>query len=231
MPVPQALPASPPPAPPVPQAPPTGIATLTNVGTSVNTAFTLDQLKARRTELSNQLTSLIERRGNLTKEIVRTPADSRDGLQQVIAVLDARRVNLETDIATNGQLLLQARTDAAATATGVGAADSWLPSSVDVTSISVVFTLFVLCPIAVSLARLMWKRASHAPPPATTRESDLRLERVEQAVDAIAVQVERISEGQRFVTQLIARTDQQQPDAQLIDRQPAHARLGNAAPL
>lgn len=228
---PQALPASLPPAPPAPQAPQTGIATLTNVGTSVNAAFTLDQLNARRTELSNQLNSLVERRSNLSKEVMRTPADSREGLQQVIAVLDARRVNLETDIATNGQLMLQARTDAAGTTPGVDPAASWLPSSVDVTAISVVFTLFVLCPIAVSLARLMWKRASQAPKPATTGESDLRLERVEQAVDAIAVEVERISEGQRFVTQILARAEQQQPDPQLVDRQPAHARLGNAAPL
>jgi hypothetical protein len=31
-----------------------------------------------------------------------------------------------------------------------------------------------------------------------------RLERIEQAVDAIAVEVERISEGQRFTTKLLS---------------------------
>jgi hypothetical protein len=31
-----------------------------------------------------------------------------------------------------------------------------------------------------------------------------RLERIERAVDAIAVEVERISEGQRFVTQIMS---------------------------
>jgi hypothetical protein len=34
--------------------------------------------------------------------------------------------------------------------------------------------------------------------------SDQRLARVEQAVEAIAVEVERISEGQRFVTKLLS---------------------------
>jgi hypothetical protein len=32
----------------------------------------------------------------------------------------------------------------------------------------------------------------------------LRLERMEQAIDAIAVEVERISEGQRFTTKLLS---------------------------
>ena len=34
-----------------------------------------------------------------------------------------------------------------------------------------------------------------------------RLTRIEQAVDAIAVEVERMGEGQRFVTKLLAERD------------------------
>jgi hypothetical protein len=34
-------------------------------------------------------------------------------------------------------------------------------------------------------------------------EVTTRLERIEQAVDAIAIEVERISEGQRFTTKLL----------------------------
>ena len=33
--------------------------------------------------------------------------------------------------------------------------------------------------------------------------SDQRLERVEQAVESIAIEIERISEGQRYVTRLL----------------------------
>jgi membrane protein DedA with SNARE-associated domain len=40
--------------------------------------------------------------------------------------------------------------------------------------------------------------------PRANRETDDRLERIEQAVDAMAVEVERIAEGQRFVTKLLA---------------------------
>lgn len=35
-------------------------------------------------------------------------------------------------------------------------------------------------------------------------ETSMRLERIEQAIEAMAVEVERISEGQRFVTRLLA---------------------------
>ena len=75
--------------------------------------------------------------------------------------------------------------------------------------ISVAF--FVMCaviaigfPLARAIARRMDKRNVVAPA-ATTRTPAARLERIEQAVDAIAVEVERISEGQRFTTKVIAR--------------------------
>ena len=38
----------------------------------------------------------------------------------------------------------------------------------------------------------------------TSVGSESRLERIEQAIDAIAVEVERISEGQRFTTKLLS---------------------------
>lgn len=40
--------------------------------------------------------------------------------------------------------------------------------------------------------------------------ADARLSRLEQAVDAIAVEVERISEGQRFTTRLLSEQARQQ---------------------
>ena len=56
-------------------------------------------------------------------------------------------------------------------------------------------------PIAKAYARRLdvRSRTSGLAPDAT-----VRLERIEQALDAIAVEVERISEGQRFTTKLLA---------------------------
>jgi hypothetical protein len=47
---------------------------------------------------------------------------------------------------------------------------------------------------------------SEAKRPQVPSEVMSRLERIEQAVDAIAVEVERISEGQRFTTKLLSET-------------------------
>ena len=59
----------------------------------------------------------------------------------------------------------------------------------------------VLFPIARALAKRIEGRAPAAQiAPAT----DARLDRIEHAVEAIAVEVERISEGQRFTTKLLA---------------------------
>jgi hypothetical protein len=57
-------------------------------------------------------------------------------------------------------------------------------------------------PLVLVQARKLWKRDSAAIAP--SYESDHRLERIEQAIDAMAVEVERIAEGQRYVTKLLA---------------------------
>ena len=57
-----------------------------------------------------------------------------------------------------------------------------------------------------------WERTPEAPqvPPDVTG----RLERIEHAIEAVAVEVERISEGQRFTTKLLA----EKADAIRVDR-------------
>jgi hypothetical protein len=51
-----------------------------------------------------------------------------------------------------------------------------------------------------------WERGAQLPPPASP-EITSRLERIEQAVDAIAIEVERIAEAQRYAAKLM--TEQQ----------------------
>ena len=47
-----------------------------------------------------------------------------------------------------------------------------------------------------------WEKDSEAPK--VPADVSGRLERIEQAIEAVAVEVERISEGQRFTTKLLA---------------------------
>jgi hypothetical protein len=67
-------------------------------------------------------------------------------------------------------------------------------------AVLVVATSASLATIAVLAFRAM-ARTRRLPPPA---QHDERLEHLQQSVDAIAIEVERIAEGQRFTTKLLA---------------------------
>ena len=66
-------------------------------------------------------------------------------------------------------------------------------------------TMVVLLVLGVPFVRALvrrWEREALQPP--VSSDVAARLERIEHAVDAVAVEVERISEGQRFTTKLLS---------------------------
>ncbi|HEY0928551.1 MAG TPA: hypothetical protein VGE27_01425 [Gemmatimonas sp.] len=196
-----------PPAPQPPSAVTVGGATI-QLDNRPLTAADAAALKARRSELSNQLNSAQGRREDMVKELRTSPEGiARTGVEQRLAVLDERIVQIEKDIAANGRELARAPLSRAETQEPprIG---GFLTSG-QVTGISIVFTVTVLMPIAMAYARSIMRRASQPKPAPQVLESAARLERMEQAIDTIAVEVERISEGQRFVTQLMAPRPQQ----------------------
>jgi ribonuclease D len=75
----------------------------------------------------------------------------------------------------------------------------------DVVAIVAFFSTIVIVSLGVPIVRSINRRkeleASRLP---ADPEQSRRLERIEQAVEAMAVEIERISEGQRFVTKLLA---------------------------
>jgi hypothetical protein len=59
--------------------------------------------------------------------------------------------------------------------------------------------------VGVPLVKALAKRwADEAVRPKVPNEVLARLERMEQAIDSVAIEVERISEGQRFTTKLLS---------------------------
>lgn len=67
-------------------------------------------------------------------------------------------------------------------------------------------------PIARAIARRIERGATGRATSSMPNEVAARLERMEHAIDAIAVEVERISEGQRFTAKLLAaRADVERP--------------------
>jgi hypothetical protein len=67
--------------------------------------------------------------------------------------------------------------------------------------VGTIFMIIVLLPLSIALARRVWRRSA-AVVTSFPRELVDRLSRMEQAVEATAVEVERIGEGQRFLTRL-----------------------------
>ena len=164
-------------------------------------------LRARRSELSDQLESATGRRRSLAEQVRRADGVNRAGLESRLATLDQRIVRLEGELDEVGQQLAspQAAQYVAQTKPPMNFGPQVRFSNVDPEPIIICFILFVLSPIALSMSRLIWKRGSRtAMAPAAPVESSERLERIEQAVDAIAIEVERVSEGQRFVTRLLS---------------------------
>jgi hypothetical protein len=168
------------------------------------TAADIDALKARREELSTQLQSVDSRRSRLIRDLKTTgDATAIKGLENRLALLDARQLQLETDLAQTGQLLSSSPAGAIASTAAPAMMGSFTRK--EVMTLSVLSIVLIWGPLAIGAARALTKRAGRpAASPAAFTETAQRLERIEGAVDAIAIEVERISEGQRFVTKLLS---------------------------
>jgi len=186
-------------------------------------------LRARRAELSDQLESATHRRRSLAEQVRHADGASKSGLESQLAVLDQRIVHLESEIDKTGQQLAspQAQQYASETRPPQNFGPQFPFSRFDPTPVAVSFVLFVMAPIALSISRLFWKRGSRKPTlPPTAPDSTERLERIEQAVDAIAIEVERVSEGQRFVTRLLS---ERTPAIGAAPAEPVRVPLGEAS--
>lgn len=82
------------------------------------------------------------------------------------------------------------------------------PFMVPIAICTVIGATIVLTPLARAWARRLegGGRAADA-----NRELTARLERIEQAIDAMATEVERIGEGQRFTTKLLSERGREVP--------------------
>jgi hypothetical protein len=210
-----------PPAPPNTPAPTTVTNTpapVTDQATRVGVPRTTEEVRAlrnQRSELSSQLNSAANRREELVEQLEGATGASREGIEARIKLLDERILQIESDIASTGQLLAQARGQ-------ILVQDTPPPPgglmNVDVTAITAILSVFVLGPLAIVYARNLWKRGSSSKVETLLeRENADRLARLESAVDAIAIEMERVSEGQRFVTKLLAESGDR--DKVRIERQ------------
>ena len=172
-----------------------------------NTQADVDALQAQRSELSSQLISAKDRRNELARQLrsARSGPD-QSGIEARITQLDTRIMTIESDIAESGRALAAAPSGLKQTNTSTGVPYGRFGplSSSQVTGISIVGIIFVVAPMVIGSVIMMMRRGLRPPPPPVPKELAERLERMEHGIEAVALEVERIGEGQRFVTQLMS---------------------------
>ena len=168
-------------------------------------------LRERREILRDQLERATNRRAELVRvldgEGERELSNAaRTGVQQRLNVLDERIIQLERDQAATERLLSNAPPDVLASTVATARVEGQrVDEDVAVLTAFSTFGLGVLLTLAVG--RLRRRRAGRHGTITSANAAlphDPRLERLALAVDAVAEEVERIGEGQRFVTQLLA---------------------------
>jgi len=196
------------PAPALAPAPPVSITTVGPDGTTQTltipqTRAEVRELLVQRDELSEQLSSVAARRRSLSEEIRIAPEGaSRTGLEGRLRLLDQRILQLETDLAATGRQLSAAPAELVASTERrepQGGGDDFEEGF-----FAGGFT--VLVPLALFVAYRRFRRR-RSPPHRRAElptESSQRLERLEQGMEAIAIEIERVAEGQRFVTKLLS---------------------------
>jgi len=198
------------PAAPAPQAPATVTITGADGKTQTlqvpRTSAEVDAVVEQRRQLASQLESVTDRRQQLSGEIAAAPAGvARTGLEDRIRVLDQRIVQLESDLASTGRQLSAAPPGMVADAEGFvnnrnqannGDFEEGMAAG------SFFFALFVA--VVYGWRRFRGRKAPKRQVTPLPTESGDRLERLERGMEAIAIEIERVSEGQRFVTKLLS---------------------------
>ena len=165
-------------------------------------AAILEGLKAQREELRDQLSNVSETRSSITSQLRRESLTEveRTGLEQRLASTDQQIATLDKQLAESNASVARASAIPGAVVPEPPEPPPSGPSE-DMVIAGMFLTFAALLPIVIAYARRIWRRSAkivQAIPP----ELYERLTRIEQGMDAVAVEVERIGEGQRFMTRL-----------------------------
>lgn len=167
----------------------------------------ISAIRERRSSMSDQLTSAADRRQELANDLRDAPAGTEQGILARIQQLDARILQIEQDIETSGQMLRTGMTVDNGVAlvappeprpTGpFGMSDETMAIT------GAMVSVFFLFPLALGAMRLMFRRAKRIESQPSA-EVTQRMDRLEQAIDAVAYEIERVGEAQRFQGKLLS---------------------------
>lgn len=197
--------------PPTPIPPTPVIAQVPVAGAPVGDATAIyEGFRHQRQELRDQLERLEDQRGDLSGQLQdpMVGGANRQGLEQRIVQLDARIADVEKQIASADAQVASAAALPGAVVEPPPYRDPGPPEEVFV--LSGLFFIVVLMPISIAFARRIWKRSASAIA-ALPKDIYERFSRVEQSLDAIAIEVERVGENQRYLTRVLSERPQLGP--------------------
>ena len=166
-----------------------------------------DVLRAQREarqELRNQLERLENQREEISDQLNSpgTTDVNKKGLEQRIANIDIRITDVEKQIAEADLAVAKA-----AAVPGAVQPDPPPPPQSgppeEFWVICGILCFVVVLPLTIAYARRIWRRGAAAVA-AIPQEIYDRFNRLDQAIDSVAIEVERIGEGQRFLTRVQA---------------------------
>lgn len=158
--------------------------------------------RAQRRELTNQLEELERTRSGINTSLTNMTASdpARKALEDRLGEIDKRIATVDGMLATNSAQLAQAAAVPGAVVEPPRQIRQGPPEEVFI--VGTIFMIIVLLPLSIAFARRIWKK-SVVTVTAFPRELADRLSRMENAVEATSLEVERIGEGQRFLTNLL----------------------------
>jgi hypothetical protein len=175
----------------------------------VGVPASIEALQAQAVELVAQLAGLRTEQRLIQRQISRLPADAPLRTEQIARVseLNAQVARAEGQLAAvRGQVAqrLGLNTNQVTETAQPAPPPMFRQRQVDpdmVVGMSFVLAMCFVLPLSIAWAKRVWRGRSPVAA-ARTDETAPRLERLEHAVDAIAIEIERIAEGQRFVTKI-----------------------------
>ena len=165
-------------------------------------AAVYEALKAQRRELSNQLSNLEDRRRDLSGRLEEPMVGGADrkGLEQRITDVDQRISSIDKAIAESEAAIAKQAAVPGAVQERREPIRQGPPEEAFV--LGGIFMIIVLLPLSIAIARRIWRRGVATITKLPAELTD-RLTRLEQGMDAVAVEVERIGEGQRYMARML----------------------------
>lgn len=158
-----------------------------------------------RRELRNQQDQLQGERRRVQSQLsqARNETDIK-GLQGRLTVLDGRIADVDKQLASADALVAN-RAAIPGVVVQEPRNNNEIPPEAMVMS-GMGMAMILLLPFSIAMARRVWRRTTLERPVLPPDISD-RLSNMERGIEAVAIEVERLGEGQRFVTQLLAEAD------------------------